>query len=295
MIDRLPYWAHPRSPLVAISLRKVSSWDSRVHLYTNTVLDLLVHFAWILIVSVPFFALVFYLGGQRFFSLFTFTILGFFGPLMLVSSEFLYIRLWLGMPTRTSDMIAGEVERQTWDIMRSTPFPRHQLVLSKVAALGWMMGAELRFIFIMRILFFSLLFLIRLTEDNATPQPYLFGYFVWLICLILIPFFEIFMIGALGLFISANAESPRQANLISLLAQTTYRFISVGLLFFFFLESTTRAVLPALLFPQWVFIPIWHQTDYSSQLVVGIAIVFIVLPFLMGTTMLWATVRHIQN
>ena len=292
LAKRLPDWAHPRSPLVANSLRIGGLGEYRVNRFIAFVLAQVLSIWVIIAILLPIFGAFLFAAGRQFFSIITFATLILSAPLMMIASEALFIRLWLATPGRSSDLIAGEVQRRTWDIIRSTPYPRHQLVLAKFASLGWMAEPTLTYIVVMRSLFILGLFSFRFLEE---PSPAGLGWIIWAIVMWVSPMLEIFAIFSIGIFVSSRVTSPRQSNLLSLISQAAYRLLSVALLISVFAKFDTPFLAPLIAFPHWALLPIGRTMYYSGSFLAGIIISFLILPLIVGIGLLWITVQRVQN
>ncbi len=292
LAKKLPDWAHPRSPVVANSLRAGGLGEYRVNRFIAFVLAQVLSIWVIIVVLLPIFGAFLFAAGRQFFSIITFATLILSAPLMVIASEALFIRLWLATPVRSSDLIAGEVQRGTWDIIRSTPYPRHQLVLAKFAALGWMAEPTLSYIVVMRSLFIIGLFSFRFLEVPSSADP---GWIIWALVMWASPLLEIFAIFSIGIFISSTVTSPRQSNLLSLISQAGYRLLTIALLIGLFAKFETSFLAPLIAFPHWALLPIGRTMFYSGTFLAGLIISFIILPLLVGIGLLWITVQRVQN
>jgi hypothetical protein len=295
--NRVPRWAQPRSPLVAIALRSAGLWDYRISQYTTQVLRLLAN-SWVIVVLfLPVF-LIILLADSQFTSVIGLGVLLLLTPLIVLSTELLYGRLWLATPTRTSEMIAGEIQRQTWDIFRSTPFPRYQLVLGRLAALWWMAEATMLYILAWRGVFILGLLITRhlgnTLETGLDSPGHILGWLSYCLFLIFLPFSEIFAVSALGLYISSHQTNVRQANLMSLLAQISYRLLSVSLIIGILGSIRVQWLWLGVLFPQWVFVPVWGGFTYTPRLVLALCLGGLILPALIGSISLYLTIRQVK-
>lgn len=293
--NKLPSWARPRAPLVAISLRMGGMWDYRFARFAEQTSNLFIHFWFLPIIFFPATLLLLILAEQPLLLFLWYLILILLAPVVAITSEIIYARLWLAMPYRTSSMIAGEVERRTWDIFRTIPYPRHQIVLGKVAALGWLGKTSLVYITLTRLIFFGGLIAVRAVESDHPLADIAVGWGIWWMVLVLMPLLETYAIACLGLFISAVSNSSRQASLIGMTSQLLYRLLSVGLFFSLLPSFQTIWVVPGLLVPQWIFSPFWVEEIYSTQFVVSLVLAFIGLPILVGSVALWGTIRVVDS
>lgn len=291
----LPDWARPRAPLVAISLRTGGMLDYRFSRFAKQVLELLFHFWFLPILFFPATLLFLVLADTPIITTLTYMVLIAVAPFVGITSEILYSRLWLAMPYRTSAMIAGEVESRTWDILRSIPYPRHHLILGKIAALWWLAETSLIYITLIRAIFLGGLIVIRTVQNGVPLIEAIFSWGIWWLILTLMPLLETYAIACLGLFISAVSQSSRQASLIGMTSQLLYRLVSVGLFLALLPEFQTIWVLPALVMPHWTFVPFWTESLFSTQFVVSMLIAFGLLPFLVGSLALGGTIHAVDT
>jgi ABC-type transport system involved in multi-copper enzyme maturation permease subunit len=293
LAEKLPFWAHPRSPLVAISLRAGGGlWEYRINRMIDFILAQMFSLWVILFVFLPIFGAFIFAAGRQFFSLVTFAALTLSAPLMVIASEVLFLRLWLATPVRSSDLIAGEIQRRTWDIIRSTPYPRHQLVLAKFAALGWMAEPTLIYIIVMRAIFISGLFSFRFLQQPSPAGP---GWIIWALSMWAAPVLEIFAVFSIGIFVSSTAHTPRQANLLSLISQAGYRLLTIALMIGLFVDLDSRLLAPTIAFPHWTLLPLGRSFMYSGDFLLGVVFSFLMLPLIVGVSLLWLTVQRVQN
>lgn len=292
LTEKLPIWVHPRSPLVAISLRVGGPWEYRINRLIEFVLEQVVSIWAITLVFLPVIGAIIFSAGRQLFSYITFATLALSAPLVVIVSEFLFMRLWLATPIRSSDLIAGEIQRRTWDIIRSTPYPRHQLVLAKFASLGWMAEPTLLYILVMRTIFVFGVFAFRFLEQSSPATP---GWLLWALIMWISPLLEIFAISSIGLFVSSISHTPRQANLVTLISQIGYRLAAIALLVGVFVNFSTAFFAPLIAFPHWALLPFGRNDIYSGPFLAGIVLSFVFLPIGLGVSLLWLTIRRVQN
>jgi ABC-type transport system involved in multi-copper enzyme maturation permease subunit len=290
----LPQWAHPRSPLVAIFVRKGSIWDLRIAGYTRMVVRIISNLYAILLIYLPVTVAII-AAGRSFLTLFLFIVLVTLGPVLLITSEVLYLRLWFILPSRTSDMIAGEIERQTWDILLSTPIPRRQIILSKMAAVYWANQPSIIYIWATRFVILFGVFAWRALETNSPISASPLAWIGWMVAIFWMPFAELFALSSLGLLLSTLARTVRNALLLSLVTQLAFRLLTMAILFAFFVNVSNVLILPAALFPQWTFIPFWRGLPYGNSMVWGLVVMGFVWPLLAGLVSLWATLRIVNE
>lgn len=300
--DWLPGWAHPRFPLVANELRKMSAFDYRivatshrlVRLFSilNPVLLIISLLVWLSQdVTVGFLVYVPLLG---------------IAPLLMTLSEIFYLRLLTNARLMAGHAIAGELEHGTWDIIRSVPLPRYQLILSKFAALLWIARPILQQIFLSRLVIALFIGLLRYNLNNVTLT---FADAIPLAALglliVLIPLLELFLTISGGLWISVNTPNVRQANLWMLIMQGFFRLLA-GLLFFTLHYHTADFSLlrfiPLLIFPHWELLLLWmwlpvplSNADNLSVFGEALLLAYIVLPLVCGGLSLWDTIRRVEN
>lgn len=291
----LPDWALPRAPLVAISLRTGGMWDYRFRRFAHRILNIFVNFWFLPILFFPATLLFLSVANMPLITTLTYMVLILVAPLIGLTSELLYSRLWLAMPYRTSAMIAGEVEHRTWDILRSIPYTRHQLILGKLAALWWLTETSLVYITLSRFVFFGGLIVIQAIQHGIPFVEALFSWGFWWLILSFMPLLETYAIACFGLLTSALSQSSRQASLISMIVQVLYRGLTVSIFLALLPEIQTFWVLPTLILPQWTFTPLWLEADLSKAFLVNFGFVFGLMPVLLGSLALRGTIYAIST
>jgi ABC-type transport system involved in multi-copper enzyme maturation permease subunit len=306
LLNLLPDWAHPRFPLVANELRQYTDIDFRIKKTSEQLRTLFSALDLVLLIS----AVLIVIGGGRLFGLFTLPIILFAVPFVFILSEVLFTRLILGAPSQTSQMIAGEIERGTWDIILSTSLPRYQIILSKFVALGWNSEPALVPIIVVRVLFMGLLVVERFVLDMQAfdvVDVFVIGVAGFLVALM--PIFELVAFWGVGLLISAVASSPWNANVLIRSTWVVYRAFTAVIFMLLYVGYSageleiTYILLPLMIVPQWGQILIWlilpTAAAGSSELgAYGAAFggIYIVLPLCMGILALLATTRFVlQN
>ncbi len=289
----LPDWALPRAPLVAISLRMGGMWDYRFRRLAQQALNIFVNVWFLPIIFFPATLLFLSVANTPLITTLTYMILIMVAPIIGLSSELLYARLWLAMPYRTSAMIAGEVEHRTWDILRSIPYARHELILGKLAALWWLAETSLIYITLTRLVFFGGLVVIEAIQSSVPFSEAIFTWGLWWLLLSFMPLLETYALACLGLLISALSQSSRQASLISMIMQILFRGLTVGLFLALLPEFQTIWVLPALVLPQWTFTPLWMGSVFSGTFLLSLGLAFGIVPILLGSLALRGTIHAI--
>lgn len=289
----VPVWAHPRSPLVALSLRTGNIWDYRIARFSDAIMLHLSSIRTILIIALPILGTILFAAGSQFLSSVLFAAVVILGPLVIVTTELLYLRLWFATPPRSSDLIAGEIQRRTWDIICSTPFPRYQIVIAKLAALFWMALPSLRYIFTMRVIFFILLFIEAGVQRTTSIDGNYAGWVIWLGLLILMPLLEFTAISSIGLFVSASVQHVRLSELITLLSQAFSRVVLFAIFITITANISQQWLLSALIVPHWTFMPQWFT--YSSSFILALVLAFGILPLSITIGMIALTVWRVQN
>jgi ABC-type transport system involved in multi-copper enzyme maturation permease subunit len=224
----------------------------------------------------------------------------------IVLVEWLYARLWIQIPIVASQMINTEISAGTWDIIRSTPLPRYQLVTSKFAALFWMselsMGVVLSlrssFVILMVTLYFSL-------QGYAFDIGAILQMFFIALLLVLIPLVEINILATLGLFISATVPTTWWANFLSLATVFIYRLVAAVLFLNLVLAAQSNQlimILPLLLFPHWTLLIYWvafpapaWTTLETGAFIEGVILIYFVFPVFLSMSTLWLTIRGVQR
>ncbi|MBI5931687.1 MAG: hypothetical protein HY862_20425 [Chloroflexi bacterium] len=298
----LPGWAHPRFPLVANELRKMTAFDYRIAATSHRLVRLFsVLNPVLLIIS---FLLV--ISREATVGFLVYVPLMVIAPLLMLLSESFYLRLLTNARWMAANAIAGEVEHGTWDIIRTVPLPRYQLILSKFAALLWTARPILLQIFISRLVIAIFIGLLRynlnnvpLTLASALPLAGL-G-----LMIVLIPLLELFVTMCGGLLISATTPNMRQANLWMLIMQGLFRMLA-GLLFFVLYYNPADFDLirffPLLLFPHWELMLLWMwlpvpltRAHNIGALAGALALAYVLLPLVVGGLSLWEAIRRVQN
>lgn len=300
----LPEWAHPRFPLVANELRKQRSSPHSLAYTSQRALKL---FTFALINPVILLGVIILLvSNSRLFGYLLYIPVILVGSVTIFTVEWLYSRMWLQTPITATQMIAREVERHSWDIVRSTPIPRYQIIMSKLAALGWMIEPAMSYILRARILLVFLMMLLYFSLQ---------GYTFWLTSVIqftliglaitLIPLIEIFVLACIGLSASSLINSTWQANFLSLGLAMAYRLVSALVFTIFFLDSTILApgFLPLLVFPHWTLLihwfslpgPAWTTHSETVRFIGGVALTYLLIPGLFGTTTLSTAIWRVRH
>lgn len=290
----LPEWAHPRFPLVANELRKYGRLNYQSALASRQ---------WLRRFSYMVFNPLIFASLLVFFLLVDQQVLGtvLYIPIIFVISvtvlivEWLYARLWIQIPLVASRMINMEIKNGTWDIIRSTPLPRYQLVLSKLAALAWMSESSMRFILVARstIILMTVFLYFSLRGYSLLIGSVLQFSTVGLL-IVVIPLVELIVLAILGLFMSAFIRSPSGANVLSLSAVFVYRGLAALLFSQFFLDNNALGILFFLmLFPHWTLLLRWvllpnitWTTTSASTFILGSLTVYLILPLSLGGILL---------
>ncbi len=260
LLNLLPDWAHPRFPLVANELRQYTDIDFHIQKTSERIRSFFSAIDFLLVTG----AITILIGGGRLFGFFVLPLLIFAMPLVFILSEVLFTRLILGAPSKTSQMIAGEIERGTWNIILSTSLPRYQIILSKFAALGWNSEPALVPIILVRILSMGLLVVERYAlETHSYTLTDIVIISIGAILVAMMPIFELIAIFGGGLLISAIASSSWNANILSRSAWIVYRFFTAAIFMLLYVDYSTDQLqityflLTLIIFPQWGQILIW--------------------------------------
>ncbi|MBZ0318203.1 MAG: hypothetical protein K8L91_17415 [Anaerolineae bacterium] len=300
--DWLPGWAHPRFPLVANELRKLSIFDYRIAATSHRLVRLFSILNPILLI-ISFILLI---SHEVTVGFMVYIPLLFIAPLLMLLSESFYLRLLTNARWMAAHAIAGEVEHGTWDIIRTVPLPRYQLIFSKFAALLWTAQPTLLQIFVSRLVIALFIGLLRYNLNNVTltladalPLA-LLG-----LMIVLMPLLELFVTMSGGLLISATTPNIRQANLWMLIMQGLFRMLT-GLLFFVLhydaADFSLIRFFPLLIFPHWELMLLWmwlpvplSKADQLNYFATPLILAYVLLPLIVGGLSLWSAIRRVQN
>ncbi len=300
--DWLPGWAHPRFPLVANELRKLTIFDYRIAATSRRLVRLFSILNPVLLII----SFVLLISHEVTVGFMVYVPLLFIAPLLMLLSESFYLRLLTNARWMAANAIAGEVEHGTWDIIRTVPLPRYQLIFSKFAALLWTARPALLQIFVSRLVIALFIGLLRynlnnvsLTLVDALPLAALGA------LIVLMPLLELFVTMGGGLLISATTPNIRQANLWMLIMQGLFRLLT-GLLFFVLhydaADFSLIRFFPLLVFPHWELLLLWmwlpvplSEADNLNIFAGSLTLAYILLPSIVGGLSLWGTIRRVQN
>lgn len=292
----LPKWAHPRFPLVANELRRYSPVN--VH-----VVQVRQDFSHILSILNRFFlisTLIILIGGGPVFGFFLLVLTFMLSPVLFMVSEILYTRVLVSIPAQTSEMIAGEIERGTWDIVLATPLPRYQIIFSKFAALFWNAQPALGPILLSRFLLIAYL----TTERNIiAKQRFTFEEISTLglvgLLIVFVPLLELWAFSNAGMLISTLTTSTWNSNILSWGAWIFYRTCA-AMIFALAYASTDAETLVLLMliiiFPHWTLLLFWLllRGDASSFLM-AFGAIYLVVPAIIGLAGLALTITLIKH
>lgn len=301
LLNLLPDWAHPRFPLVANELRQYTEIDFQIQKTSQSLRTLFSALDFVLLIS----ATLILFGGGKLFGFFTLPLVFIAAPFVFILSEVLFTRLILGAPSQTSQMIAGEMERGTWDIILSTSLPRYQIILSKFAALGWNSEPALVPILVVRVLFMGLVVVERFVLHTGVidfVDVVVIGLSGILVALI--PMFELVAFWGIGLLISTLASSPWNANVLSRSTWIVYRAFTAAVFMLMYVGYSagelqiTYILLPLIIVPQWGQVLVWlvlPTTGASAANIGAYGVAFgglyVILPLSIGVLSLIATTR----
>lgn len=300
--DWLPGWAHPRFPLVANELRKLSIFDYRIAATSHRMVRLFsILNPVLLIIS---FALL--ISHETTVGFMVYVPLLGIAPLLMLMSESFYLRLLTNARWMAGNAIAGEVEHGTWDIIRTIPIPRYQLIFSKFAALLWTAQPVLLQIFLSRLVIALFIGLLRYNLNNVTlTLADALPLTVLGLMIVLMPLLELFVTMSGGLLISATTPNMRQANLWMLIMQGSFRLLTGMLFFVLHYDAADFSLIhffPLMIFPHWelMLLWMWLPIPLSESASVGhfatpLILAYLLLPLIVGGLSLWSTIRRVQN
>ncbi|NDJ87080.1 MAG: hypothetical protein GYB66_14470 [Chloroflexi bacterium] len=285
LLRLLPDWAHPRFPLVAKELRDYRWLDQRLTRFSRRAQQILAGISGLFAFSL----VIVILSGGRLFGFLLLPIVALFAPPVIVFSELLFIWIVIGLPAKTSQMIAGEVESGTWNILLSTPLPRYQIFFSKMAALFWHAEPSLALIVSYRLLLSVFLLVERITLGEQYPSlTSLLGSIALIGLIALLPALELFAFSALGLLVSSVTSSTRNAILFSWGAIGCYRLITATLFLLLYLAVTPVALLSLGLLatvPAWMLLLLWLLLPDPGNIIgysLSLGAVYVLLPIATG-------------
>jgi hypothetical protein len=296
ILNWLPAWAHPRFPLVANELRKYSPIDlhvAQVHSDLGHALSILNSFLF-------FSTLILLIGGGSIFGFLLLVITFMLSPVLIMASELLYARVLFGIPAQTSQMIAGEIERGTWEIILSTPLPRHQIVLSKFAALFWNAQPALTPILISRFIGVGYLTLERAAVSSEVfPPRQMVNLLLLGLLIAAIPAMELLAFSSVGMLISTLTATSWNANILTWGAWASYRCLAALVFVLVYAGPSTGTLMLLLLcmaFPQWVLLLLWLLLRGDAHaFLLALGVVYILLPLVIALGSLILNMRLIQR
>lgn len=293
MLKLLPDWLHPRFPLVAYELRHYNQLDYQIQIISENLRKSF---------SVAYFILLFLvavalLGGGEIFGFLLFPPIIFITPVVVIWTVFLFYRVILTTPVKTSQMIASEIERNSWEILLSIPMARYQIILSKFAGLVWNAEPALTSIMISRIILLMLLVIERFvfTDSSSLGLLILMG-----LLMAHAPLMEFFALAGIGTLIS-SLTSTWTANILTRVAWVVLRFIPVVVFIPYYVDqdnSLECLLILILMVPHWTHVLFWllkpDTVETTGFLAIMTSIHFI-LPAALGTIGLALTIHLVHR
>jgi hypothetical protein len=298
----IPQWVHPRFPLVANELRKrlpVGYATARTTGRVSRLLVILVYPA----LALSLILLIF--GGARIFGLMLYVPTIVISVIIILTVEWLYFRLWINVPLFAAQMVTHEVRDHTWDIIRSLPVPRYQIVMSKLAAVWWLVNSSMLYVIMSRLLMVGMIIALyfSLTGASFSEQNELRATLLGL-GIALIPLAEFFLLAVIGLTISALVTVDWVSTAVSLSTSLIYRLLTTLMFNTFFLQGDVRdpvLLFPLVLFPHWTLLFFWLLVVRSSLdttpavFSAGVGTIYLFFPLTVGIVLLFFTIRRVQH
>lgn len=296
-MQHCPNWMHPRFPLVANEVRTFRPVDFRIVQLSTRFLAVAPIISALLFLGV----LGSILADGKLFGFLLFPVAVLVVPANLVFAEFLRLRVLVSIPSHSAQMIAGEIERGTWDPLLTTPIPRHHIILSKFSAILWNNSHAIGSMLIAQ----GVIAAFVLTEGlilgaesfSAHSLPILL---LISLLIIFLPFFEIMAVAAMGLLISLLMGAPTPSNTFTWGAWLTYR-ICTGLFFLVAMVGTPKGILVwlglSLGLPYWLHLYVWVESGSLAdleQFSLLISILYLLLPSLLTMISLALTIGMVQ-
>ncbi len=294
LLNLLPTWMHPRFPLVAAQLRTYSALDFQIQAIRESLRNAFSTIYFILL----FFIAVVVVGGGRLFGFFLFPAIIVIAPAIILWTIFLFNRLMLITPDMTSEMIAGETERRTWEILLSIPMARYQIILSKFVGLLWNAEPTLTTLMISRIVLLMLMVIERFIFADNTPD------LGWMIILALFmahtPVMEFYALSGLGMMISSMTYTWA-ANILTRSTWIILRFLPALIFIPYYVDqnnSLSCLVILMLMVPHWTHALFWllrPDSVETSEFLIMLASIHTLVPAVLGTAGIMLTIHLVDR